>query len=358
MGDLVEMAELLRRHNPANIKHKGEPPVNPNHKEHVAAINYNDLTQMLHSGYVVQAPDGLFLFPEVKLDENEEPYVTTNPDTRPLNHYGRIIERQYVEMLHRMALESNPHKLQLISYCLLHDDQGRIATYRRLKYVGGEATLTDRLSAFYGGHFIHGDIVLVPAVEGGDDEVYDMPASFVKHFLRELNGEIRLLRVSDQTIVPVTEDMVQALGFLFAPNAEDAKDPGNYHLALVSRCVVDFDCELVKEAGSNPETEFTGWLRPEDIEEYLADNPTVEPWTRAILKNFKFLPELPVVDSDHEPQVDTDDLRDSSLDDDEGPLLELLDEEPITDGEPIAIPLDEAETAATHVKGINADLTP
>ena len=353
--DLIDMAECFRRYNPDLIDHKGEPPVNPSHKEHVAAIAYNYLTQILHSGHVVQAPDGLFLFPEVKMDENDVPYVTTNPDTRPLSAYGHMIERHGVEMLHRMALESNPHKLQLISYCLLHDDQGRIATYRRLKYIGGEATLTDRLSAFYGGHFIHSDIVLVPAIEGGDDEVYDMPASFKKHFLRELNGEIRLLRVSDQSIVEITEDMVQALGFLFAPNPDKAEDPGNYHLALVSRCQVHFDCEVVKEISSNPETEFTGWLRPEDIEEYLADNPTVESWARAILTNYKYLPELLPVDSDHEPQKDTDDLADSSLEAEEAgdrPLIEddLSDLEPGEGWAP-----GEAVADPENLRSLNAD---
>ena len=377
MGDFIEMAETLRRHNPAAIKHVGEPPVNPNHKEHVAAIPYEALPQILQDGNALQGPDGLFFFPEIKLDENEVPYTTNVPDTRPLSHFGYIIERQHIEMHHRMALESNPHKLQLISYCLLNDDQGRIATYRRLKYVGGEATLTDRLSAFYGGHFIHKDIVCVPAVEGGDDEVYDMPQTFVNHFLRELNGEIRLMRVSDQAVVEITADMVDALGFLFAPNDTDPKDPGNYHLALVSRCRVDFDCELLQLIGSNPETEFTGWLRPEDIEEYLADNPTVEAWTRAILKNYNFLPELAAAEPDHEVKDDIEDLHDPELDSGEStgadpeqrsdlePGEGQAEEQPraslddFPEGDAVAIPLDEVESGAVannpRLKGLNVD---
>ncbi len=155
------------------------------------------------------------------------------------------------EVKRRGDMEEDPTYKQLISYCLLQNEEGQILVYDRLS-GGGESRLHGQSSIGVGGHM--NDIVGAASI----NEVLRINAQ------RELEEEIGLSEQKTQNL--------QYIGFI----NDDTNEVGEVHLGVVFKITVDSKDVEVKET----DTLKIKWVEQGSIENY----DDFETWSALILE--------------------------------------------------------------------------
>ena len=158
------------------------------------------------------------------------------------------------EVKRRGDMEEDPSYKQLISYCLLENENDEILVYQRLS-GGGEERLHGQSSVGVGGHMNN--------VVGADsiNEVLRVNAQ------RELNEEVGL-----------SEDRSQNMEYIGFIN-DDTNAVGNVHIGVVFKIKVKSSDVEVRET----DTLKINWVSQEEIN----DLNHFESWSALILKDLK-----------------------------------------------------------------------
>ncbi|MGW9857305.1 putative NUDIX family phosphoesterase [Staphylococcus hominis] len=158
------------------------------------------------------------------------------------------------EVKRRGDMEDNPSYKQLISYCLLENENDEILVYQRLS-GGGEERLHGQSSVGVGGHMNN--------VVGADsiNEVLRVNAQ------RELHEEVGL-----------TEDRSQNMEYIGFIN-DDTNEVGKVHIGVVFKIKVKSSDVEVKET----DTLKINWISQDKIN----DLNHFESWSALILKDLK-----------------------------------------------------------------------
>ena len=158
------------------------------------------------------------------------------------------------EVKRRGDMEEDPSYKQLISYCLLENENDEILVYQRLS-GGGEERLHGQSSVGVGGHMNN--------VVGADsiNEVLRVNAQ------RELNEEVGL-----------SEDRSQNMEYIGFIN-DDTNEVGNVHIGVVFKIKVKSSDVEVRET----DTLKINWVSQEEIN----DLNHFESWSALILKDLK-----------------------------------------------------------------------
>ncbi|GEP78625.1 NUDIX domain-containing protein [Staphylococcus carnosus] len=157
------------------------------------------------------------------------------------------------EVKRRGDMEEDPAYKQLISYCLLENENGETLVYERLS-GGGEERLHGQSSIGVGGHM--NDVLDAQNV----NEVLRVNAQ------RELEEEIGLSSSKTQNM--------EYLGFI----NDDTNEVGEVHLGIVFKIRVDTENVEVKET----DTLKIKWMHQGRIDNY----DDFETWSALILKAF------------------------------------------------------------------------
>jgi predicted NUDIX family phosphoesterase len=292
--DLVEVCQILRARHLAEQTPfvKKEDAVSDKHQEHIYCIGYEALGELLQQEDINRLGTGLFVFMNEKIDEETQQVVGHEVGRRECYELGRRIHRANWEQFHRKGLETNPNKLQLITYGLLTDELGRIAVYERLKYDGGEVQLTGKLSLGYGGHLTGHDVrYVLNKKEDGPTDIIDTGATVVRCMINEFEGEVWMVAIPGQEHIMFDPECLEALGYIYLPNENKPADAGNYHLGLLMRYCLYQDAEIMQPPNlDQPEAAFRYWVTPEELAE-IANDDSFEPWSREIAKHYEGLPE-------------------------------------------------------------------
>ena len=155
------------------------------------------------------------------------------------------------EVKRRGDMEEDPAYKQLISYCLLQNEDGQILVYERLS-GGGESRLHGQSSIGVGGHM--NDIVGAASI----NEILRINAQ------RELEEEVGLSEQKTQNL--------QYIGFI----NDDTNEVGEVHLGIVFKITVDSKDVEVKET----DTLKIKWVEQGSIENY----DEFETWSALILE--------------------------------------------------------------------------
>lgn len=294
--DLVEVCQIVR------ARHLAEQPpiiekedqVSDKHQEHIYCISHDALGRILQHEDIARLSDGIFVFMNERHDPETQEVIGHEVGSRECYELGRYISRADWEQKHRKALETDPEKLQLITYGLLVDNLGRIAVYERLKYDSGEVQLTGKLSLGYGGHLTGHDVryVLKPERNGqtGPSDIIDPAATVVRCMINEFEGEVWMIAIPTQEHIMFGPEDLEALGYIYLPNEAKPKDAGNFHLGLLMRYTLYGDAEIMQPPNVvQPEAAFRFWVTPEELAE-IADDDSYEPWSREIARNYHKLP--------------------------------------------------------------------
>ena len=158
------------------------------------------------------------------------------------------------EVKRRGDMEEDPSYKQLISYCLLENENDEILVYQRLS-GGGEERLHGQSSVGVGGHMNN--------VVGADsiNEVLRVNAQ------RELNGEVGL-----------SEDRSQNMEYIGFIN-DDTNAVGKVHIGVVFKIKVKSSDVEVRET----DTLKINWISQDEIN----DLNHFESWSALILKDLK-----------------------------------------------------------------------
>ena len=155
------------------------------------------------------------------------------------------------EVKRRGDMEEDPSYKQLISYCLLENENGEILVYDRLS-GGGEERLHGQSSIGVGGHMND-----VP-------DATSINEAFRTNAQRELNEEVGL-----------SDDHAQDLEYIGFIN-DDTNEVGQVHLGVVFKIKVSSDDVEAKET----DTLKIAWKSYEDINNY----DDFETWSALILE--------------------------------------------------------------------------
>lgn len=157
------------------------------------------------------------------------------------------------EVKRRGDMEEDPNFKQLISYCLLENENGEILVYERLS-GGGEERLHGQSSIGVGGHM--NDVIDAQTI----NEVLRVNAQ------RELEEEVGLSTSKSQNM--------EYIGFI----NDDSNEVGKVHLGIVFKIRVDASSVEAKET----DTLKIKWMNQGKIENY----DDFETWSALILKAF------------------------------------------------------------------------
>ncbi|MCJ1667986.1 NUDIX domain-containing protein [Staphylococcus sp. NRL 19/737] len=158
----------------------------------------------------------------------------------------------HYEVKRRGDMEEDPSYKQLISYCLLENENNELLVYKRLS-GGGEERLHGQSSIGVGGHM--NDVVGAQSI----NEVLRVNAQ------RELEEEVGLSEQHSQNI--------DYIGFI----NDDTNEVGKVHIGVVFKIKVNSQDIEVKET----DTLKIEWVEQGKIEDY--DN--FETWSALILKD-------------------------------------------------------------------------
>lgn len=157
----------------------------------------------------------------------------------------------HYEVKRRGDMEENPDYKQLISYCLLENQNGEILVYERLS-GGGEERLHGQSSIGVGGHM--NDVVGADSI----NEVLRVNAQ------RELEEEVGLSEDSQN---------MEYIGFI----NDDNNDVGKVHMGVVFKITVNSNDVEAKET----DTLRIKWIEKGKIESY----DDFETWSALILQD-------------------------------------------------------------------------
>ncbi|TDL96673.1 DNA mismatch repair protein MutT [Macrococcus brunensis] len=150
----------------------------------------------------------------------------------------------------RGDMEETPEFKQLISYCVLENQEDELLVYKRLT-GGGEERLHGLSSIGVGGH--------MNQLEGGDIE-----RVLIENARRELEEEVGLTDIPDSDL--------ELIGFI----NDDGDEVGRVHIGLVFRICVDrHDVSAVET-----DTLSIQWM----VKNRLMEVPTYETWSRLIIE--------------------------------------------------------------------------
>ena len=158
----------------------------------------------------------------------------------------------HYEVKRRGDMEENPDYKQLISYCLLENQNGEILVYERLS-GGGEERLHGQSSIGVGGHM--NDVVGADSI----NEVLRVNAQ------RELEEEVGLSTEDSQNM--------EYIGFI----NDDNNDVGKVHMGVVFKITVNSNDVEAKET----DTLRIKWVEKGNIESY----DDFETWSALILQD-------------------------------------------------------------------------
>ncbi|MBL3397585.1 NUDIX domain-containing protein [Staphylococcus pasteuri] len=158
----------------------------------------------------------------------------------------------HYEVKRRGDMEENPDYKQLISYCLLENQNGEILVYERLS-GGGEERLHGQSSIGVGGHM--NDVVGADSI----NEVLRVNAQ------RELEEEVGLSTEDSQNM--------EYIGFI----NDDNNDVGKVHMGVVFKITVNSNDVEAKET----DTLRIKWIEKGKIESY----DDFETWSALILQD-------------------------------------------------------------------------
>ncbi|WP_154837470.1 NUDIX domain-containing protein [Staphylococcus sp. Marseille-Q1834] len=158
----------------------------------------------------------------------------------------------HYEVKRRGDMEEDPSYKQLISYCLLENENNELLVYKRLS-GGGEERLHGQSSIGVGGHM--NDVVGAQSI----NEILRVNAQ------RELEEEVGLSEQNSQNM--------DYIGFI----NDDTNEVGKVHIGVVFKIKVNSQDIEVKET----DTLKIEWVEQEKIEDY--DN--FETWSALILKD-------------------------------------------------------------------------
>ncbi|MEB7433472.1 NUDIX domain-containing protein [Staphylococcus pasteuri] len=158
----------------------------------------------------------------------------------------------HYEVERRGDMEENPDYKQLISYCLLENQNGEILVYERLS-GGGEERLHGQSSIGVGGHM--NDVVGADSI----NEVLRVNAQ------RELEEEVGLSTEDSQNM--------EYIGFI----NDDNNDVGKVHMGVVFKITVNSNDVEAKET----DTLRIKWIEKGKIESY----DDFETWSALILQD-------------------------------------------------------------------------
>lgn len=159
----------------------------------------------------------------------------------------------HYEVERRGDMEENPDYKQLISYCLLENQNGEILVYERLS-GGGEERLHGQSSIGVGGHM--NDVVGADSI----NEVLRVNAQ------RELEEEVGLSTEDSQNM--------EYIGFI----NDDNNDVGKVHMGVVFKITVNSNDVEAKET----DTLRIKWIEKGKIESY----DDFETWSALILQDY------------------------------------------------------------------------
>lgn len=157
----------------------------------------------------------------------------------------------HYEVKRRGDMEEDPNYKQLISYCLLENEDGQILVYERLS-GGGEDRLHGQSSIGVGGHM--NDVI-------GADTINEVLRTNAQ---RELEEEVGLSADNSQNL--------QYIGFI----NDDTNEVGKVHLGVVFKIKVNSNDVEVQET----DTLKINWVEQGSIDNY--DN--FETWSALILE--------------------------------------------------------------------------
>lgn len=158
----------------------------------------------------------------------------------------------HYEVKRKGDMEENPDYKQLISYCLLENQNGEILVYERLS-GGGEERLHGQSSIGVGGHM--NDVVGADSI----NEVLRVNAQ------RELEEEVGLSTEDSQNM--------EYIGFI----NDDNNDVGKVHMGVVFKITVNSNDVEAKET----DTLRIKWIEKGKIESY----DDFETWSALILQD-------------------------------------------------------------------------
>ncbi|PTI09067.1 NUDIX domain-containing protein [Staphylococcus warneri] len=194
----------------------------------------------------------IIVVPRTTLFDNEKNafngFLSTN-DEKGNNIFNSL--RQY-DVKRRGDMEEDPGFKQLISYCLLENQNGEILVYERLS-GGGEERLHGQSSIGVGGHM--NDVVGADSI----NEVLRVNAQ------RELEEEVGLPTEDSQNM--------EYLGFI----NDDNNEVGKVHMGVVFKITVNSNDVEAKET----DTLRIKWIEKGKIESY----DDFETWSALILQD-------------------------------------------------------------------------
>lgn len=185
-----------------------------------------------------------------------------HPD--PARRYINSLLKGRSAFLARRDVEENPIWVQVIPYVILRHC-GWLYTYKRLD---GDTRLDGLISIGVGGHVNESDTAPLGIMDGG--------------ILRDCADR----ELAEEVAIPSeVERSTQWCGILYDPDdPADAQKIGCYHLGAVS--IVDLSlphCWINSDEGMTRGE----WMSPMALREAF---PTLEPWSRTLLKVYGYLP--------------------------------------------------------------------